>query len=72
MRDLASALEERKRQRLYRTRQMLEGPQDVLVRIEGQEYLSFCSNDYLGLASHPALIAALLIRYPLSTAHRAR
>jgi len=59
MQDLASALEERKRQRLYRTRQMLEGPQDVLVRIEGQEYLSFCSNDYLGLASHPGLIAAL-------------
>lgn len=58
MRDLVSALDERKRQRLYRTRQTLEGPQDVLVRIEGREYLSFCSNDYLGLASDPRVIDA--------------
>jgi 8-amino-7-oxononanoate synthase len=26
--------------------------------IEGQEYLAFCSNDYLGLANHPQLVAA--------------
>lgn len=59
MQDLASALEERKRQQLYRRRQTLDGPQDVLVRIEGQEYLSFCSNDYLGLAGDRRLAAAL-------------
>ena len=58
MRDLVSALDERKRQQLYRTRQTLESPQDVTVRIEGREYLSFCSNDYLGLASDPRLINA--------------
>ncbi len=58
MRDLVSALDERKRQQLYRTRQTLEGPQGVTVRIEGREYLSFCSNDYLGLASDPRLIDA--------------
>ncbi len=59
MQDLAAALGTRKRQRLYRTRQTLEGPQSVEVRIEGRDFLSFCSNDYLGLANHPQMIAAL-------------
>lgn len=59
MQDLAEALAARKKEQLYRSRTTLEGPQDVLVRIDGCEYLSFCSNDYLGLASHPDVIAAL-------------
>ena len=59
MHDLAAALSERKQQQLYRTRQTLDSPQDVVVHIDGREYLSFCSNDYLGLANHPILIAAL-------------
>jgi 8-amino-7-oxononanoate synthase len=58
MQDLAAALRERKQQRLYRTRDTLQGPQDVTVRIDGTDYLSFCSNDYLGLANHPAVIEA--------------
>lgn len=58
MQDLAAALSARKQERLYRSRQTLEGPQDVVVRIDGRDYLSFCSNDYLGLASHPEVIAA--------------
>jgi 8-amino-7-oxononanoate synthase len=58
MRDLVSALDERKRQQLYRTRLTLDGPQGVTVRIAGREYLSFCSNDYLGLASDPRLVDA--------------
>jgi 8-amino-7-oxononanoate synthase len=58
MQNLAAALSERKQQQLYRTRQTLDGPQDVVVRIGGREYLSFCSNDYLGLANHPRLIEA--------------
>ena len=59
MQNLSAALAERKQQQLYRTRQTLEGAQGVLVRIDGHEYLSFCSNDYLGLANHPRLIEAL-------------
>ncbi len=58
MQDLVSALDERKRQHLYRTRLTLDGPQDVTVRIAGREYLSFCSNDYLGLAGDPRLVDA--------------
>jgi 8-amino-7-oxononanoate synthase len=57
--NLSAALAERKQQQLYRTRQTLEGAQGVLVQIDGHEYLSFCSNDYLGLANHPRLIEAL-------------
>ncbi|HFD79226.1 MAG TPA: 8-amino-7-oxononanoate synthase [Gammaproteobacteria bacterium] len=59
MRQLAAALAERRQQGLYRSRRILEGPQDVQVRIDGRDYLSFCSNDYLGLASDPRLVEAL-------------
>ena len=59
MQNLSAALAVRKQQQLYRTRQTLEGAQGVLVQIDGHEYLSFCSNDYLGLANHPRLIEAL-------------
>ena len=58
MQKLATALMERKQRQLYRSRQTLDSPQGVLVRIDGREYLSFCSNDYLGLANHPQLVEA--------------
>jgi 8-amino-7-oxononanoate synthase len=43
---------------LRRRRRMLEGPQGARVMEGGRECLSFCSNDYLGLAGHPALVEA--------------
>ncbi|BBP02852.1 8-amino-7-oxononanoate synthase [Sulfuriferula plumbiphila] len=43
---------------LQRSRRLLESPQGAHVRVDGRAVLSFCSNDYLGLASHHALISA--------------
>jgi 8-amino-7-oxononanoate synthase len=55
---LADELKQREADGLLRQRRMLEGPQGARVRVDGVELLTFCSNDYLGLASHPALIQA--------------
>lgn len=56
---LAAALAARRADALYRERRVADGPQQVHRRVDGREVLSFCSNDYLGLAAEPALAAAL-------------
>jgi 8-amino-7-oxononanoate synthase len=56
---LQSELDERAAQGLLRSRRTLQSPQTPHVVVDGKPYLSFCSNDYLGLANHPQLIAAL-------------
>ena len=43
---------------LERRRLLLDGAQGAHVTINGQRVVSFCSNDYLGLAADPALVAA--------------
>ena len=59
MRDLTPPLQALRRQDLYRTRRLLSGPQGVRPVIDGRRVLSFCSNDYLGLAADPRLAEAL-------------
>ena len=56
---LREQLRSRKSKKLYRSRLTLESSQQTHVSMAGREYLAFCSNDYLGLASHPQLIAAV-------------
>ena len=43
---------------LERRRLLLDGTQGAHVTINGQRVVSFCSNDYLGLAADPALVSA--------------
>lgn len=58
-RALGRALDGRSKADLLRTRRVVDGPQGPRIRLGGREYLNFCSNDYLGLANHPALREAL-------------
>ncbi len=58
MRDLVAELAELERQGLRRGRRLLDSAQGAHVRVDGREYLSFCSNDYLGLAADPRIAAA--------------
>ncbi|MDR7421670.1 MAG: glycine C-acetyltransferase [Armatimonadota bacterium] len=45
---------------LGRWPRLLEGPQRSVARYDGREVINLCSNNYLGLADHPALKAAAL------------
>lgn len=55
---LSEDLERIRRQGLYRTRKVISAPQGTETVCNGTQVVNFCSNDYLGLANHPAVIAA--------------
>lgn len=57
--DLASRLAARHAEHLYRQRPLLQSPQQPDVVVDGERLLAFCSNDYLGLANHPEVVAAM-------------
>ena len=59
MRDFVAEIEQRKRDGLYRHRRLISGPQQPVLTADGTPLLSFCSNDYLGLASDAGNIEAL-------------
>src|ERR1700731_650831 len=56
---LTATLEEIKSQGLYKTERVITSPQEAHIAITGgKRVLNMCANNYLGLADHPALIAA--------------
>ncbi|MDQ2660154.1 MAG: glycine C-acetyltransferase, partial [Verrucomicrobiota bacterium] len=56
---LTKTLEEIQSQGLFKTERIITTPQDAHIAVAGgKRVLNMCANNYLGLADHPALIAA--------------
>jgi len=57
--DLVATLAEFREAGLYKTELVMTTPQGARVDVEGRgELLNLCANNYLGLANHPAIVAA--------------
>ena len=56
--ELRKTLEEIKSAGLYKQERLLDSPQAPHVESGDRDLLNFCSNNYLGLANHPDVIAA--------------
>jgi 8-amino-7-oxononanoate synthase len=59
MKGLADGLLQRRSEGLYRSRRVVSTPQQPELVVDGKRVIAFCSNDYLGLANHPDVIAAM-------------
>ena len=57
--ELQLQLDEQAAKGLLRQRRTVTSAQGIRLTVEGKQYVSFCSNDYLGFANHPVIIAAL-------------
>jgi 8-amino-7-oxononanoate synthase len=58
--ELKARLADLRRQGLYRELRRVDSPQAARLQLGGQSLLNFSSNDYLGLAGHPALREAAI------------
>jgi 8-amino-7-oxononanoate synthase len=56
--DLERGLAGREAAGLLRARRVVDSPPGARVTVDGRELVNFASNDYLGLASHPDVVAA--------------
>ncbi len=54
----ASLLQEIRDAGLYKHERVIESPQGAHITVGGRRVLNFCANNYLGLSSHPKVIAA--------------
>lgn len=55
---IQTTLAERRAHALYRQPRLFDGAQQPQRHLNGKPILTFCSNDYLGLANHPQVIKA--------------
>lgn len=56
---LTHRLEEIEKAGLYKRERLIDSPQQAEIRVKsGESVLNLCANNYLGLANHPAVVAA--------------
>jgi glycine C-acetyltransferase len=55
---ITQEIENLKTQGLYNRIRTIGSPQGAWLVVDGKKVLNFCSNNYLGLANHPILVAA--------------
>lgn len=60
MKDFDAALAALESAGLRRTRRVVSGPQGARLEVDGERLTAFASNDYLGLAAHPAIAEAAI------------
>lgn len=58
LREYGDLLDEILAQGLFKVERSLTSHQGPRVTIDGREFLNLCTNDYLGLAAHPEVVAA--------------
>lgn len=56
--ELTKELEDIKAAGLYKKERVITTPQSANIATDGKNVLNFCANNYLGLSSHPDVIAA--------------
>lgn len=67
---LEAELNERKEAKVYNNIKVIESPQGAWVKVNGQEFLNMCSNNYLGFANEPEVVKAgqdFLAQYGVGT-----
>ena len=55
---IQSQLQQTKADGLYKNERVINSAQNANIHVADHEVVNFCANNYLGLANHPALIAA--------------
>jgi len=54
----ASILDDIRQSGLWKDERIIESPQAAEIRVGGRTVINFCANNYLGLSSHPRVMAA--------------
>ncbi len=55
---LLKELKETEEAGLFKRERIIAGPQGAEITVNGKQVLNFCANNYLGLSSHPDVVAA--------------